>query len=333
MTEPRSTAWLLLAFGDQRSYAGNMGYADDMQAVYRYDSFVQNHKRIREGELAVLRDKDGLVGLARIARIVEAQGTKTRQRCPRCDSSRLKSRKVKRPPLFCSSCKHEFVEAFQEEVSCTTFSAYFDGSFVSARGAIGVADLRHACPNYSGQLAMQPISIGALTQVLAKGDPAIVSLLEHRAPGGVLEPDEGDEELYVPGFADDRDRILQAIRRRRGQRAFRDAIRTRYGDRCVVTGCTLVDVLEAAHISPYRGETDNNPANGLLLRADIHTLFDLDLLAIEPSTFRVHLRPDARSAYQGLHGSTLVFGEAQTPSESALREQWEKFLVHRGAIA
>jgi putative restriction endonuclease len=324
MVEPRSAAWLLLAYGDQRSYAGNIGYADDVEAVYKYDSFVQNHKRIREGDIAVLRDKGGLVGLASVARIVEAKGAKTRQRCPRCNSSGLTTRKVKRPPVRCSDCNHEFEEALQEEVDCTTFAAYFDGSFISARGAIGVDDLRHACSNYHGQLAMQPISVSALIQALGEANPAIANLLELGTPGPSLGPDEGDEELFVPGTGDEREKTLQAIRTRRGQRAFREAMRTRYGDRCVVTGCTLVDVLEAAHISPYRGQRDNHPANGLLLRADIHTLFDLDLLAIEPSTLRVHLRSNARLAYPGIHGSTLVFRAAQTPSESALRERWER---------
>ena len=59
--------------------------------------------------------------------------------------------------------------------------------------------------------------------------------------------------------------------------------------RCMVSGCQLVDLLEAAHIRPYRGENDNHPSNGLLLRADLHTLFDLDLLGIDPETLLVRL--------------------------------------------
>ncbi len=58
----------------------------------------------------------------------------------------------------------------------------------------------------------------------------------------------------------------------------------RYEHRCVVTGCTVIAVLEAAHIRPYRRPEDNDVKNGLLLRADIHTLFDLNLLGIEPGT-------------------------------------------------
>ena len=56
-----------------------------------------------------------------------------------------------------------------------------------------------------------------------------------------------------------------------------------------MTGCTVFAVLEAAHIKPYQGENDNHPQNGLLLRADIHTLFDLNLLGIQPERLQVEI--------------------------------------------
>ncbi|MEO2018753.1 MAG: HNH endonuclease signature motif containing protein [Fuerstiella sp.] len=52
-----------------------------------------------------------------------------------------------------------------------------------------------------------------------------------------------------------------------------------------------IAVLEAAHIRPYRRPEDNDVQNGLLLRADIHTLFDLNLLGIEPGTWQIHIHP------------------------------------------
>jgi putative restriction endonuclease len=120
---------------------------------------------------------------------------------------------------------------------------------------------------------------------------------------------------------------LRAIRIRRGQTAFRIALRKRYGDACVVTGCTVVDLLEAAHIVPYRGAPDNDPANGLLLRADIHTLFDLELLGVEPGTLEIHLHPAlSRTEYAVLAGTTLRC-ESQRPSPTAIEHRWTSFLV------
>ncbi|HEX6784992.1 MAG TPA: HNH endonuclease signature motif containing protein, partial [Sphingomicrobium sp.] len=54
--------------------------------------------------------------------------------------------------------------------------------------------------------------------------------------------------------------------------------------RCAITGCAVVDVLEAAHVTPYLGSLTNHVSNGLLLRTDLHTLFDCGLLVIEPKT-------------------------------------------------
>jgi HNH endonuclease len=53
----------------------------------------------------------------------------------------------------------------------------------------------------------------------------------------------------------------------------------------------VLDVLEAAHIYPYRGDSTNHVANGLLLRADLHTLLDCGLPAIDPDGLRVAMAP------------------------------------------
>ena len=54
------------------------------------------------------------------------------------------------------------------------------------------------------------------------------------------------------------------------------------------------DALDAAHIYPYRGTKTNLTDNGLIMRADIHTLFDLYLLGIRPSDHRIVLAPKLR---------------------------------------
>jgi putative restriction endonuclease len=84
--------------------------------------------------------------------------------------------------------------------------------------------------------------------------------------------------------------------------------------------------LEAAHIRPYRGFLDNHVENGLLLRADLHTLFDLDLIGIEPFTLTVHLNPAvSRGEYQRLHGCALSCSDGNRPSQEALLMRWEAF--------
>ncbi len=95
-----------------------------------------------------------------------------------------------------------------------------------------------------------------------------------------------------------------------------------------MTGCKTLAVLEAAHIKPYRGDDDNHPENGLLLRADIHTLFDLDLLGIEPDGLRVELHPDIANEYGCLIQKTLCCTRQNRPSKEALRQRYAQFQLH-----
>ena len=90
-----------------------------------------------------------------------------------------------------------------------------------------------------------------------------------------LAPNSGqaDNPAFDPASAlNERERVLRAICIRRGQPVFRAALLDAYDSRCVITGCDVSDVLEAAHISLYGGPSTDRISNGLLLRADIHTL-------------------------------------------------------------
>lgn len=130
---------------------------------------------------------------------------------------------------------------------------------------------------------------------------------------------------FDPADQDDaRRRTLAEIVRRQGQRAFRKELMANYGGACAITGCSVSWVLEAAHISPYRGPATNRADNGLLLRADLHTLFDLGLLTIEPSTLLVRVSqqivdPD----YRFLDGLKLRVSNS-APSKAALEEHWSR---------
>jgi hypothetical protein len=98
------------------------------------------------------------------------------------------------------------------------------------------------------------------------------------------------EGKFDPGSeGEGRDRVLSSICRRRGQPEFRKKLIQAYSGRCAISGCDALQTLEAAHIMPYNGPRTNHPANGLLLRADFHVLFDLSLITIDPMTLKVVL--------------------------------------------
>ncbi|MFL6672912.1 MAG: HNH endonuclease [Massilia sp.] len=121
-------------------------------------------------------------------------------------------------------------------------------------------------------------------------------------------------------------RVLREVVQRRGQPAFRRQLFLAYGGRCAVTGCDAEAALEAAHIIGYCGPQSQDVRNGLLLRADVHTLFDLGLLSICPDTLCVALAPALRgSTYAELHGRPLALPTAQDqqPDREALRQRWQ----------
>jgi hypothetical protein len=157
-----------------------------------------------------------------------------------------------------------------------------------------------------------------------------IALLE----GAYLRSDESEQDetqqsifdAYVAENRDTREFVERTIKIRRGQQAFRSALRDRYGDICLISGCDLLDVLEAAHIKPYRGKADNNVGNGLLLRADLHTLFDLNLIGVEPETLIVRVHPRAKTAgYEQFDGQRLRCTDKAKPYRSALLQRWEVF--------
>lgn len=110
---------------------------------------------------------------------------------------------------------------------------------------------------------------------------------------------------------------------RLGQGGFRVRVTDAYGRACAVTTEHSLPVLEAAHIRPFRDGGEHEVRNGLLLRADIHRLFDQGLVTVTPD-YRFLVSKRLREDYK----NGLVYYELQRrlensglhlPSESKLR--------------
>ncbi len=106
--------------------------------------------------------------------------------------------------------------------------------------------------------------------------------------------------------ADKRRRVVASVLARQGQGKFREGLLAAYGEFCCFSGPSAAGALEAAHISPYATSGANDLRNGMLLRADIHNLFDLDLLRVDLETWQVRVHGElAGTPYQSLHGAPL----------------------------
>jgi hypothetical protein len=123
----------------------------------------------------------------------------------------------------------------------------------------------------------------------------------------VLPGESTDPYSDLDDIPDDTDkRYSQSLRDRRGAPKFRRALMRLYDGKCAITGDEPAEVLEAAHIEPHAVSGRNSLDNGLLLRSDIHALFDDHLLWIEPDSLTVSIALKLRSTtYAGLEGQGL----------------------------
>lgn len=118
---------------------------------------------------------------------------------------------------------------------------------------------------------------------------------ETEAAGAFATPgfDElpAQEQSFLVEFDTSDDRRITTVRqvRREQQGKFRDELMAAYESTCAITGTSVPQVLQAAHINPYRGKRSQVVNNGLLLRADLHLLFDAHLISVEPDSLVLRL--------------------------------------------
>jgi HNH endonuclease len=195
-----------------------------------------------------------------------------------------------------------------------------DGERYDSKAVVGIA--HRFVPGSNGPLLYTDFGGGGPVKRLLEKLDFEVSV-EHVGPLAI-SAEEGDKDPFDPDdVADGRRHIRRTITQRRGQKTFRDALIDAYGGRCAITRCKVRDVLEAAHIFPYLGEETNHVTNGLLLRADLHTLFDLGFIAIDPKTFSILVARGLHGGEYGrLHGKKLHLPKRRDkyPSKKALEE-------------
>jgi putative restriction endonuclease len=113
---------------------------------------------------------------------------------------------------------------------------------------------------------------------------------------------------------------------RLGQGAFRILVTDSYHRKCAISGEKTLPALDAAHIRPFSDGGTHEASNGVLMRRDIHSLFDAGYVTITPE-LRFEVSPRIREEfsngrhYYDLHGQTIAVPENPRlqPDRSALR--------------
>lgn len=296
-------------------YWGNDGYHDDSSIYYRYDNFVANHKNVKKGDIVVITNRENILGVSIVDEISTNDIDKKRNQCihANCTAKKIMRRKKIKPEWRCSN-GHEFDSPKFTLQPAIEFIATYGKNYLNINN-MPINDLIAKTPRYNVQMSIQEIDL-----------PWAFNLLSSRKKLSIdINQNDGDEEIELPTLhnADQREIIERQIKQRRGQKSFRDKL-LKSRSNCAVTGCELIDILEAAHIDAYRNDSHNHISNGLLLRSDIHTLFDLNLCAIEPNDKTVHFSDCAiKNGYKELNGKKIVINHVI--SKTALLKRWKLF--------
>lgn len=155
----------------------------------------------------------------------------------------------------------------------------------------------------------------------------------HRVPIAA----EGEEQLVA--MADGpRYGAPQLVRPRLGQGTFRVAVTQAYQGACAVSGEHSLPVLDVAHIQGYASGGPHDVRNGLLLRTDIHRLFDAGYVTVTPDhrfevSGRLREEFDNGKTYYDLHGKVIRLPgpDADRPDPALLR--WHNEQVFEKVVA
>ena len=123
---------------------------------------------------------------------------------------------------------------------------------------------------------------------------------------------------------------------RLGQGAFRVAVTDAYRRACAITEEHSLPVLDAAHIRSYAREGPHEVQNGILLRADLHRLFDQGYITVTPAECRVEVSKRLREDYSNGHsyyplqGSLIQVPESRAERPAAEHLRWHNDNVYLG---
>ncbi|MFG2114340.1 HNH endonuclease [Streptomyces sp. NPDC048718] len=173
----------------------------------------------------------------------------------------------------------------------TTYRSVHGERWMDGRGLLSGPELRALCDAPKSQLSMRPARWERIRQALldAGGQAPLVkdiaAATRVAAAGGHRK---------------------SVTRVRIGQDAFRKELLRQYGETCAFTGPAPADALEAAHLYSYAETGEHHEHGGLLLRRDIHRLFDLGHVAVNTALGKLDVAPALHSYpdYMKLQGQS-----------------------------
>lgn len=311
-----------MAAGDDRQHGGNTGYDDQADVYYSWDSTVNNYGNIHVGDAVAIWDKYRLLGVSVVEEIETTTAEKLLLRCPNpaCGRAGIKQRKSKSPRFRCQECAWEFDEPTTQIETVTEFRSRHDAAWTSLEGLLRAPELRELCKAPKSQLSMREMDEAALAAALeAHGAAKAIHRIQNRVPDFQFIPSKDIQVVIPSGHAQ------SMVRVRKGQRQFREHLLSSFGSLCAFTGSAPERVLDAGHLYSYASLGEHKPHGGLMLRKDVHRLFDDGWLAVNPHSLTVDVSDSLSQfpQYSRLHGRNL---EVRLRDEQAgwIEQHWKE---------
>jgi putative restriction endonuclease len=165
---------------------------------------------------------------------------------------------------------------------------------------------------------------GYATEDRSTGEALMEAVTKRLATRATANLDPGPATIAAVNSARYGEPVL--VRPRLGQGTFRVIVTDNYERRCAITGERTLPVLDAAHIKSYSSGGPHDPRNGLLLRSDLHTLFDQGYVTVDAEQLKVVVSNRIREEFENgriyyeLHGKPIRMprGSDSLPSREYL---------------
>ncbi|MEU1961533.1 HNH endonuclease signature motif containing protein [Nocardia sp. NPDC019304] len=284
-------AWLVLTKATYRRLGGAAKYDDNPASHYSWDSTVPNHAKVAVGDIVLMWNQTESLGISVIDHITVGTADKRRARCRKCNSVNFEERATMRPIYRCQKCKHTFDDPVYEELyGLTTYRSSHEQGWIDLLGEFTAAELRSLCVKPKSQNSFRPLRW-----------PDTRRAINARLGNEVLRPMDSTTAQLQHGHA------TKPTRVRIGQRQFRAMLLGQFGPKCAFTGELPEAALDACHLYSYAKVGKHHEHGGVLLRRDLHTLFDRGIIAVDGNDV-IDVAADHRRypAYGSLHGQPLT---------------------------
>ncbi|MGW5050675.1 HNH endonuclease [Actinokineospora sp. NPDC004072] len=262
------------------------GYDDAPSSHYSWDSTVPNSQGPQPGDGVVLWDGKALIGTSIIDAIHQGRTDKAINKCPECGKGRIKLRRKEQPRFRCDPCGAKFDHPATRVEAVTTYRAQYQAGWMELAGRLSGDELRVLSDRPKSQHSIRRIDLARFWAAL--GHPRAT-------------PFEAALGRWVDGHT------TRIARVRLGQAEFRRSLIDRFGNMCAFTGPGPLEALQAAHLYSYAKSGKHDPHGGWLMRSDLHDLFDVGHIAVDPTRLVINVSPDVRAypAYGALHDQSI----------------------------